>query len=334
MLSTIRFRCARPPGRTAATRLGPALLLLAVAACAGGPPVQSRYEWTALSDAAAADGPSESGSGSLPADVPSVEPDTELAGWLDGPEGIIATEQEKALFAALSTADARRAFVEEFWRRRDRSPADGVNESRQEFERRLAAANAAFGNESTEGWRTGFGMTLLVVGFPYSVTLRRDGFAETRPAAIVAPAESRSGDQVSWRYGPDDLTVDATTTTVTYWSSLDFFFIANEWRLDCGEPRAWSGALVVGGTVTGIAPTTPRSSVGSSSPSSTDDMGAGSLGIAPSSGGIRDGSAPRVTRWWAALAVPRLGRFGRGGRLTSPCGQLWAYALERFLPLH
>ena len=289
-----------------------ALMVVSLASCASAPPVATRYEWAPMGEALAAAPSAEAMGAAAPATTSSHR-------GLEGPEAIIASEQEHETFAALRTDAERAQFIERFWARRDATPGDGVNEARQEFERRVAVAESAFGQPGSPGWKTSFGLTLLVVGFPYSVTLARGDFEETRSASMATPVDARADDRVIWRYAPADLLPEYEPLPIAY--DLTFYYLSGQWRLGC-EPIAWTGRRVVGGTIVGLAPTTPRSSYGSSSASSTDDMGAGSLGVAPPSGGISDGSAPHIYRWWTDLMVPALGRSGGG------CDGIWLDALH------
>lgn len=285
-----------------------AVLLLVGAGCTSTP-VESRYEWAPARPTAAAEAAE-----AAPASTTVARPvaasgaaDRPLASvlrtgegdWLAGPVGVIARPEEQQQYAALTTGAQRAAFVEEFWRRRDNSPEDDVNEARQEFERRVAAAERAFGSEGEPGWRTSFGVALLVVGFPYSVTLRRGDYEQSRNASFAIPDTALNGDQIVWHYVPQGLSPSFGQGPLL--TELTFRYVAHRWQMACG-PVAWSGAPIVGGTWAGpgLGPPGPSSSVGSHSTSSTDDMGAGMYYGPPQSllGRRQSGSA-----WFAGIGI-------------------------------
>lgn len=96
--------------------------------------------------------------------------------WLDGPVGLIATDEEKALYAELETAQARLQFIRLFWERRDPRLAGPRNEYLDELASRLAYAEEEFGNSREEGWETIFGRVVLLFGIP-DRTRREMGFS-------------------------------------------------------------------------------------------------------------------------------------------------------------
>jgi GWxTD domain-containing protein len=297
-------------------------LLPGVAGCASSP-VESRYEWTparegvsdvptAHSGAAATDTTMAAAVDARDADVADLVASARRD-WLDGPAGLIATAAERERHAALSTEFERETFVREFWARRDRTPGDGVNEARQEFERRVAVAQRAFGSEGEPGWSTGFGMALLVVGFPYNVTLRRGDYEQSRDASFAIPASANNGDEIVWHYVPAGLSPALGAGPI--YTDVFFHYIGHRWRMACG-PVAWTGRSIVGGTYVdlGLAPPGPTSKVGSSSSSSTDDMGAG-MYYGPTQNLMGRGSYGR-------------GWFGGLDFLGSDCEGLWLSALR------
>ena len=90
------------------------------------------------------------------ATAPAAESD---ARWAAGPVRYLLSEKEKAAFAALSDPNERNRFVEEFWRVRD-------PKFRTEFERRVAFADARFGQGETPGSLSDRGMVFILLGPP------------------------------------------------------------------------------------------------------------------------------------------------------------------------
>ncbi|MFQ5738607.1 MAG: GWxTD domain-containing protein [Acidobacteriota bacterium] len=85
--------------------------------------------------------------------------------WLGEDVHYIISRSEIKQFNQLSSDEDRRAFVEEFWRRRDPDPTTEANPFRQEHYRRLAYANAHFAH-GKPGWRTDRGRVYIIHGEP------------------------------------------------------------------------------------------------------------------------------------------------------------------------
>ena len=87
--------------------------------------------------------------------------------WGDGPARWILTDSEKAAWSAVTEPNARVAFVEEFWTARATlSGADG-HTYRQEFERRVAFADANLAVDPEQrGSTTDRGMVFILLGPP------------------------------------------------------------------------------------------------------------------------------------------------------------------------
>ncbi len=99
------------------------------------------------------------------------------AGWEKTAPGVLLTDKEKAEFASLPDADARRAWVGRFWRSLDPRPETEENEFEAEFYRRVQYADATFSTETMRGSLSDRGQVLLVLGPPtYAgrAPLRRD----------------------------------------------------------------------------------------------------------------------------------------------------------------
>jgi GWxTD domain-containing protein len=86
--------------------------------------------------------------------------------WLDEEVIWIITPEERAAFARLRSDDERQQFIEQFWLRRDPTPATQQNELREEHYRRIAWANDRFSTDRIPGWKTDRGMVYIQFGTP------------------------------------------------------------------------------------------------------------------------------------------------------------------------
>jgi GWxTD domain-containing protein len=95
------------------------------------------------------------------------ERDRTDAYWADGPVRWILTADEKAAWAGLKDANARVAFVEQFWLARAKLPGEDGRTYHQEFERRVAFADAYLAvEEEQRGSVTDRGMVFILMGPP------------------------------------------------------------------------------------------------------------------------------------------------------------------------
>lgn len=119
--------------------------------------------------------------------------------WLNEDVVYIIKPEERARFESLKTNDERYAFIEEFWKRRDPTPNDSVNEAKEEHYRRIANANEKFGTGTRSGWTTDRGRIYIVNGPPAEI--------ESHPAGPV-PLEMwlyRDGKTKMLRFEGDDM---------------------------------------------------------------------------------------------------------------------------------
>lgn len=86
--------------------------------------------------------------------------------WADGPVRFLLTSEEKKQWSGLKDSVAREDFIEVFWTSRDPTPGSAQNEMRKEFERRVAFADARFGQGETLGSMTDRGMVFVLLGPP------------------------------------------------------------------------------------------------------------------------------------------------------------------------
>jgi GWxTD domain-containing protein len=77
----------------------------------------------------------------------------------------IITKQERERFLAIP-AEERKAFVEEFWKKRDPTPATPVNEFKDQYFTRIAEANHLFKEAAEPGWLQDRGRVYILLGPP------------------------------------------------------------------------------------------------------------------------------------------------------------------------
>jgi GWxTD domain-containing protein len=102
------------------------------------------------------------------AEAPPYRPQPSEAGeeWARGPVAALLTAEERSRYETLSDAVSRSEFVTNFWRVRDPRPETPENEFREEFERRIAFADANFSENEVRGSLTDRGVVFLVLGSP------------------------------------------------------------------------------------------------------------------------------------------------------------------------
>jgi GWxTD domain-containing protein len=91
--------------------------------------------------------------------------------FITGPTSYLITRDERQVFLRLASDEQRAEFVHHFWELRNPAPDLGTNEFQEEFNRRVAWANARFGNDGgTDGWRTDRGKAYILFGPPKQIT--------------------------------------------------------------------------------------------------------------------------------------------------------------------
>ena len=104
--------------------------------------------------------------------------------WLNGPVGIIVSDEERGVFHGLQSEEERRGFIAQFWVLRDPRPESPANEFRLEFDRRVARANMLFGGDvGIEGWQTERGRYYVLLGPPASRG-QYAGYSQLRPIEL------------------------------------------------------------------------------------------------------------------------------------------------------
>ncbi len=85
---------------------------------------------------------------------------------LEGPAACLLTTDERAEAEAIGDPAEAARFVALFWARRDPDPSTPVNEFREDFQARVRAADAQFGEGPTRGAVTDRGRVLILLGMP------------------------------------------------------------------------------------------------------------------------------------------------------------------------
>jgi GWxTD domain-containing protein len=147
----------------------------------------------------------------------------------------IMTIAESSAYPRLRTASERDAFIEDFWRRRDHTPATPENEARREFERRIAHAREHFqtpGSFAIPGYETDRGRFYVAWGPPQTIS-------------TSSPTEE-------WRYG--SVPAIGSAVTLQFDPSADFgcSVRGGRYRILAPAPRARFDGRTAGG---GAAPT-------------------------------------------------------------------------------
>ncbi len=107
--------------------------------------------------------------------------------WDRGPVHFLLTSQERQNFDRLSDPVTRSEFVVAFWKARDPRPETAENELREEFERRVAFADAHFAQDEVRGSLTDRGMAFVLLGPPTYVGRQpiRTGEDSSDPSGMV-----------------------------------------------------------------------------------------------------------------------------------------------------
>lgn len=131
----------------------------------------------------------------------------ELVAWAEGPvQWLLLSEERKEIKSADKNEDAG-PIIQAFWDRRDPDPADGANRFREEFVKRVEAADVLYSDEGIRGSLTDRGRALILMGPPSHVTVTQE------PVMAWDPASSTDDDRVTmrdvdveiWGYRMDDL---------------------------------------------------------------------------------------------------------------------------------
>jgi len=95
----------------------------------------------------------------------------------------IATPAEAEKYKVISTVEAKREFLYNFWKTRDDNPSDEGNNYFRKYLQRIKEANLKFTALKKEGWKTDRGRVYLIYGEPSEIE-RYPNQIETRPYEI------------------------------------------------------------------------------------------------------------------------------------------------------
>lgn len=90
--------------------------------------------------------------------------------WGKGPASYYLTKEEAAQWKNIKSDEEAAKFIALFWARRDPTPGTARNEFREEFDTRVAAADAQFTRKSKRGSETERGKLLVLLGTPTRAT--------------------------------------------------------------------------------------------------------------------------------------------------------------------
>lgn len=110
---------------------------------------------------------------------------------------LIMTKEEAKIFQRLPDAESRKAFIADFWLKRDPDPDTPDNEFRRQFEARVDFVNRRFNKEGGPGYNTDRGRVYIFMGPPNKV--------EEFPAEA---GSSTLGSAIWWTYYDDKMAVE------------------------------------------------------------------------------------------------------------------------------
>jgi GWxTD domain-containing protein len=135
--------------------------------------------------------------------------------WSEGPARWLLTAPERRTYESLTDAVSRSEFIANFWKSRDPKPETPENELRQEFDRRVAFADARFAQDEVRGSLTDRGMVFVLLG-PPSYSGRKllqtgDDVADASGLSRYTPAEIRASQQPSGSNSAREERMEKTT---------------------------------------------------------------------------------------------------------------------------
>jgi GWxTD domain-containing protein len=86
--------------------------------------------------------------------------------WIESPVRYLVTPAQKKEYSTFTTNAERASFIEAFWKQLDPTPTTDVNEFRDEFERRIAFADAQFSTPKVPGRLTDSATIFTFLGPP------------------------------------------------------------------------------------------------------------------------------------------------------------------------
>ncbi len=95
----------------------------------------------------------------------------------------IASGAEIEQYESLSTTDAKREFLHQFWNKRDQNPSTPRNEYFEDYMKRIDYSNQKFSNIKMPGWKTDRGRVYIQYGPPSEID-RYPNVGNTKPYEI------------------------------------------------------------------------------------------------------------------------------------------------------
>ncbi|MCX6633235.1 MAG: GWxTD domain-containing protein [Candidatus Solibacter sp.] len=114
--------------------------------------------------------------------APPTQPFTPYTKWVSEDVAYIIRNDERATFKSLQSDAEREHFIEQFWQRRDPTPATTENEFKEEHYRRIAHANQNYWHLEIPGWKTDRGRIYIAYGPPDEKETHPSGGAYQRTA--------------------------------------------------------------------------------------------------------------------------------------------------------
>lgn len=137
--------------------------------------------------------------------------------WIDSPVRYLFSPEGRKRYLALNTINDRSIFVAKFWSQLDPTPGTDINEFRNEFDRRVAFADANFRTDKLAGRYSDRGVVFVFLGPPtYAsrsnistsgdamATLRAKGNDDMGRAARTSGATSTASLAAISDHPPDD----------------------------------------------------------------------------------------------------------------------------------
>jgi GWxTD domain-containing protein len=119
--------------------------------------------------------------------------------WADGPVRWLLTPEEKRAYADSVNPISRSELIANFWKSRDPRPDTPENEFREEFDKRVAFADARFAQDEVRGSLTDRGMVFILMGPPTYSGRRRlktgDDASDAAGLSRYTPSEIRAASQ-------------------------------------------------------------------------------------------------------------------------------------------
>jgi GWxTD domain-containing protein len=135
-----------------------------------------------------------------PAGIP--RPDAaSLDDWPDGPVRYILSGPETRLYRSLGSGSERKAFIQQFWSRRDPNVDSLENEYRFSFWRRVAEANYHFTRSTEPGWKTDRGRFHILLGPPDELEI--DNMPNQRSDVTIS-TPNQPGGRIARTFGADE----------------------------------------------------------------------------------------------------------------------------------